>query len=71
MQTLCTETRRKAASSVKGSGRPFGALEVLVTVNQGLRRLLRLHPWLLSFRPVGAMGGKFSNVFVFVQDGMR
>ena len=69
VQTLCTEMRRGAASSVSGSGRPVGAQEVLVVVNQGLRHLRRLHPWLLSCRPVGATGGKCHGVFVIARAG--
>ncbi len=52
-QTLCTEMRRRAASSVKGSGRPVGAQEVLVAVNQGLRRLRQLPPGYYRAAPLG------------------
>ncbi len=34
-KTLCTGMRRKATSPVRGSGRPVGAQEVLVTETRG------------------------------------
>ena len=54
----------------EGFGPPRWAREVLVMVNQGLRRLRLLHPWLLSGRPVGAMGGKCREFRVIVRNGM-
>ena len=43
----------EAVSPVKGSGRPVGAQEVLVSVNQGLRRLRRLTPGYYRAAPLG------------------
>ncbi len=44
----------EAVSPMKGSDRPVGAQIVVFILFQGLRHLRRLHPWLLSYRPVGA-----------------